>query len=82
MPPLPAGTWRAARTETAGGVTLAGLRLALDDGQIDPDKSTVIYITGGGLKTAETIADHITTPIPVEGSLQSFEEAFAAAGKS
>jgi threonine synthase len=68
--------------ETAGGVTLAGLRLALDDGQIDPDKSTVIYITGGGLKTADTIADYITKPIPVEGSLQSFEEAFAAAGKS
>ena len=68
--------------ETAGGVTLAGLRLALADGQIDPDKSTVIYITGGGLKTAETIADHITNPIPVEGSLQSFEQAFAAAGKS
>ena len=68
--------------ETAGGVTLAGLRLALEQGQIDPDKSTVIYITGGGLKTAETIADHITKPIPVEGSLQSFEDAFAAAGKS
>ena len=68
--------------ETAGGVPLAGLRLALDDGQIDPDKSTVIYITGGGLKTADTIADYITKPIPVEGSLQSFEEAFAAAGKS
>jgi threonine synthase len=68
--------------ETAGGVTLAGLRLALEQGLIDPEMSTVIYITGGGLKTADTIAEHLTKPIPVEGSLQSFEEAFAAAGKS
>ncbi len=68
--------------ETAGGVTLAGLRLALEQGLIDPEMSTVIYITGGGLKTADTIAELLTKPIPVEGSLQSFEEAFAAAGKS
>ncbi len=66
--------------ETAGGVTIAGLQLALEQGQIDREKSTVVFITGGGLKTAEAVADHITKPIPVEGSLQSFEEAAAAAG--
>ena len=68
--------------ETAGGVTIAGLQLALEQGLIDREKSTVAFITGGGLKTADAIAEHLIKPIPVEGSLQSFEEAFAAAGKS
>ena len=66
--------------ETAGGVTLASLRKGLADGLIDPDASTVIFITGGGLKTTEAVADHIIKPIQIEGSLESFEEAFAAAG--
>ncbi|PZC46189.1 MAG: threonine synthase [Chloroflexi bacterium] len=66
--------------ETAGGVTLASLRKGLADGLIDREASTVIFITGGGLKTTDAIANEITKPIEIEGSLQSFEEAFAAAG--
>ena len=66
--------------ETAGGVTLASLRKGLAHGLIDAEASTVIFITGGGLKTTDAIADHITKPIQIEGSLQSFEKAFAAAG--
>ena len=66
--------------ETAGGVTIAGLRQAVEQGQIDPDESTVAFITGGGLKTADAVVDHVTQPIPVEGTLKSFEDAFAAAG--
>ena len=68
--------------ETAGGVTIAGLRQALDRGLLDPAESTVAFITGGGLKTADAVAPHLTRPIPVEGTLQSFEDAFAAAGRS
>ncbi len=68
--------------ETAGGVTIAGLRQALDRGLLDPAESTVAFITGGGLKTADAVAPHLTQPIPVEGTLQSFEDAFAAAGRS
>ena len=66
--------------ETAGGVTIAGLRQALEQGQIDPDEPTVAFITGGGLKTGDAVVDHVTKPIPVEGTLKSFEDAFAAAG--
>ena len=66
--------------ETAGGVTLASLRQGLASGLINADASTVIFITGGGLKTTDAIADHITKPIQIEGSLESFEQAFAAAG--
>ena len=65
--------------ETAGGVTIAGLRQAIETGQIDPDESTVAFITGGGLKTADAVVEHVTQPIPVEGTLQSFEDAFAEA---
>ncbi len=68
--------------ETAGGVTIAGLRQALQREIIDPDESTVAFITGGGLKTADAVEPHVTRPIPVEGTLQSFEDAFAAAGQS
>ena len=66
--------------ETAGGVTIAGLRQAVEQGQIDPDEPTVAFITGGGLKTGDAVVDHVTKPIPVEGTLKSFEDAFAAAG--
>ncbi len=68
--------------ETAGGVTIAGLRQAIEREIIDPDESTVAFITGGGLKTADAVEPHVTRPIPVEGTLQSFEDAFAAAGQS
>ena len=68
--------------ETAGGVTIAGLRQAIERKIIDPEESTVAFITGGGLKTADAVEPHVTRPIPVEGTLQSFEDAFAAAGQS
>lgn len=68
--------------ETAGGVTIAGLRQALQREILDPEESTVVFITGGGLKTTDAVEPHVTRPIPVEGTLQSFEDAFAAAGQS
>ena len=68
--------------ETAGGVTIAGLRQAIANEQIDPGEPTVAYITGGGLKTADAVVEHVTQPIPVEGTLQSFEDAFAEAPRA
>ena len=64
--------------ETAGGVTIAGLKQGLEDGLIDPEASTVAFITGGGLKTSDAVVDHIVQPLPVEGTLTSFETAFDA----
>ena len=66
--------------ETAGGVTVAGLQEGLENGLIDPGQSTVLFITGGGLKTTDAVADHLSKPIAIEGSLQSFEDAFAKGG--
>ncbi len=66
--------------ETAGGVAIAGLRNGLAQGLIDPEASTVVFITGGGLKTVEAVADHLTPPLSVDATIESFEAAFAAAG--
>ena len=66
--------------ETAGGVTIAGLRNALGQGLLDPERSTVAFITGGGLKTVEAVEGALAPPIAVAASVSSFEEAYAAAG--
>ena len=43
-------------TETAGGVTVAVLRLLVERGVIDPSAETVVYNTGDGLKTLDAVA--------------------------
>jgi len=40
-------------TETAGGVTVAGLKRLAKEGCIDSDETVVVYITGNGLKTPD-----------------------------
>ena len=62
--------------ETAGGVTIAGLRQAIGRELIDPEEPTVAFITGGGLKTTDAVVDAVVKPIPIEGTLSSFERAF------
>ncbi len=43
-------------TETAGGVTVAGLKRLAEQGRIAPDETVVVYITGNGLKTPDVLA--------------------------
>ena len=62
--------------ETAGGTTIAGLRQAIERELIDPEEPTVAFITGGGLKTTDAVVDAVVKPIPIEGTLSSFERAF------
>jgi threonine synthase len=40
-------------TETAGGVTVASLKKIAERGEIDPDETVVVYVTGEGLKTLD-----------------------------
>ena len=47
--------------ETAGGVTLAVTRKLIEQGRIDRDGSTVICITGNGLKTQEALHGKVPT---------------------
>ncbi len=62
-------------TETAGGTTIAVLKKSLEEGKIDPDETTVVYITGNGLKTQEAVQGYIGEPLTIEPKLESFERA-------
>ncbi|MDA8084959.1 MAG: threonine synthase [Nitrospiraceae bacterium] len=61
--------------ETAGGVTLAAAKKMIESGKIRRDESTVICITGNGLKTQESLQGHTLSPHYIKPSLASFEEA-------
>lgn len=62
-------------TETAGGTTVAVLKQLVEAGKIDPDETTVVYITGNGLKTYEAVQGYIGEPLTIEAKLASFEQA-------
>lgn len=63
-------------TETAGGTTIAVLKKLVEAGKIDPDESTVAYITGNGLKTQESVQGYIGEPLAIDPNLKSFERAW------
>ena len=63
------GIW----AETAGGVTLAVARKLIAQGKIDRDGSTVLCITGNGLKTQEALIDRLARPVVIEPTLAAFE---------
>ena len=62
-------------TETAGGTTIAVLKKLIEAGNIDPEETTVVYITGNGLKTQEAVHGYIGEPLTIEARLDSFEQA-------
>jgi threonine synthase len=62
-------------TETAGGTTVAVLKKLVEAGKIDPDETTVVYITGNGLKTQEAIQGYVGEPLTIDAKLDSFEQA-------
>lgn len=64
------GIW----TETAGGTTLAVAKKLIEQGRINRDESTVVCITGNGLKTLEAVKDRIGAPTTIAPTLASFED--------
>jgi len=66
-------------TETAGGTTIAVLKKLVEAGKIDPDETTVAYITGNGLKTQEAVQGYIGEPLTIDPKLESFERALERA---
>lgn len=60
--------------ETAGGVTLGVAKKLIEQGKISRDESTVLCITGNGLKTQEVIADKVGKPTIINAKLSEFEE--------
>ena len=64
-------------TETAGGVTVGVAKKLIEQGRIPKDETTVIAITGNGLKTIEPVEDRIGEAIPISASLASVEDTLA-----
>jgi threonine synthase len=60
--------------ETAGGTTIAALKKLVDQGAVGPDEVTVAFITGGGLKTQEAVADEVEKPLHIQPTIDSFEQ--------
>ncbi len=58
-------------TEPAGGVTIAVLKKLTESGEVSIDEKIVCYVTGNGLKTTETILEHVSKPIEIEPRLES-----------
>ena len=64
--------------ETAGGVTVACAKKLVETGRIAQHESTVLCITGHGLKTAEAVAGQCGEPHLIKPSLREFEELISA----
>jgi threonine synthase len=60
-------------TETAGGVTAGVTEKLIRDGRILPDDTTVVCITGNGLKTTDAIAAEFPTTEAIAPRLDAFE---------
>ncbi|HXA05671.1 MAG TPA: pyridoxal-phosphate dependent enzyme, partial [Bryobacteraceae bacterium] len=60
-------------TETAGGVTAGVAQKLITEGRIDPDETTVVCITGNGLKTTDAIAAEFPVTEAIAPRLDAFE---------
>jgi len=61
-------------TETAGGVTVAAASKLYAQGRIHPDETTVLCITGNGLKTSDVLAGHYETEASLQPKLAEVEK--------
>lgn len=66
--------------ETAGGVTLACTKKLIESGRIRKDETTVICITGNGLKTQEALNGRMVSPYYIKPNISSFEEVLGKIG--
>ena len=60
-------------TETAGGVTVGTARKLIHQDRILPDETTVLCITGNGLKTTDVLANAYEEETPIPPKLIEFE---------
>jgi len=60
-------------TETAGGVTAGVAQKLIREGRIHPDETTVVCITGNGLKTTDAIAAEFPATEAIAPRLDAFE---------
>lgn len=69
-------------TETAGGVTVGCAAKLYQQDRILPEETTVLCITGNGLKTTDALAGHYATQEPIRPKLAEFEAYLQAAQAS
>src|SRR5438045_2680375 len=60
-------------TETAGGVTVGVAEKLVREGRIGSDETTVVCITGNGLKTTDAIAGEYPATEAIAPRLEAFE---------
>jgi threonine synthase len=60
-------------TETAGGVTVGVARKLYEQGRISPDETTVLCITGNGLKTTDVLVNRFESEEPIAPKISAFE---------
>src|SRR5260221_925295 len=60
-------------TETAGGVTTGVTQKLIGQNRIKPDETTVVCITGNGLKTTDAIPDEFRATKAIAPRLQAFQ---------
>ena len=60
-------------TETAGGVTAGVTKKLIVENRIKPDETTVVCITGNGLKTTDAIAAEFPATEAIAPRLEAFE---------
>jgi len=61
--------------ETAGGVTVAVLKKLVASGKLDPEKETVVYNTGEGLKTLDAVSGLVGPTHRIKPSLRGARDA-------
>ena len=61
-------------TETAGGVTTAVAARLVANGTIGADETTIVCITGNGLKTLDALVGHYQTERAVKPRLEAFAD--------
>jgi threonine synthase len=61
-------------TETAGGVTVGCARKLYQQGRIMPEETTVLCITGNGLKTTDVLAGEYETEAAIAPKLAEFNQ--------
>ncbi len=59
--------------ETAGGVTAGVTAKLIQQGRIKPEETTVVSITGNGLKTTDAIAADFPVTVSIEPRIEAFE---------
>jgi threonine synthase len=65
-------------TETAGGVTVGCARKLYREGRIAPDETTVLCITGNGLKTTDALSGEYAADSAIAPKLAEFERYLAS----